>query len=165
MSIIRFCSVFVFILTSVSCGTKPENFPKEEETNAVIVKEIQEKNIVFLYFEITKEENNIEKITLTNSQIVAGSLKENTIAKKPKAEGNLMITLTDEKGTVVEERIIENPLNLTLEQYGDEGMQTQQVQLEKGYFYVRYNQNTSIKSVKIQKIQQKNLILLFTQNL
>lgn len=166
MSLTRFFSALTFISFFFSCGTKPDTFQKEEEeASSSIVKESEEKNIVFLYFEMTKKENNVESITLTQTQVVSGSIKENSINNKHKAEGNLMILFLTENGTVLEERIIENPLNFALEQYDEEGIQTQQVTLKKGYFHVRYNQNPAIKSIHIQKIQQNGNLSLFTQNL
>lgn len=155
--------LFPFFL--ISCGT----------TNDAIINEIEEvqlpdaalpSKIVFLYFDIEKNSENKELITLTNTQAVDGQLKENTIINAAKKEGNLILQVLDSEKKVVEEQIIENPLNKNIEQYNESGeANTHTVNLQKSQFYMRFNQQNNTKSIKILKISSAGEVEVFHQNI
>jgi hypothetical protein len=64
-------------------------------------------------------------------------------------------------GGIIEERIIEDPLNPVLEVYAEEGLNKAKVKLKKADFSVRFNQKGTITSVKVEKltINSKNNLL------
>jgi len=158
-------SLLICLLIS-SCGTtNNSNISTEEEE--VEIPEIEDApKIVFLYFDIEKNADKKAKITLTKTQVVPGTIKENTIIYAPRQANNLLIQLLDDKQVIQEEMIIKNPLIQTIEQYGDEGeMNTQNNQLEKSQFYLRFNRKNNIKSIKILNIQPTEDLELYHENI
>ena len=126
--------------------------------------QIPEKEICFLYFEITKQ-LPANLIVMTQKQVVKGSIKQNTVVNLPKKDGRYYIELTDSMGKVFEERIIEDPLRPVLERYDIEETSTHEIEIEKGYFNIRFNYRPEITLVKIYIINQGLPILLHTENI
>lgn len=153
--------VWGLVLMLLSCGPRPQ---EEASPAKISPKETQKKQLMFLYFEVTQGENS-PQIILTQKQLVSGSIKENTIVNPPPKEGSYQIDLIDQTGKTAEVRIVEDPLNLVLEKYDYTETSTHQVELQKGYFSVRYNHRPEISSIKIYQYQQGTPILLFTENL
>ena len=161
----RITTLLYAILFTVltSCGsTKDADILTEEEVQ--IPGEATPSKIVFLYFDIVESVDGLDKITLTENQVVDGQLKENTILNAPRKAGNLILQITDNNGEIQEEQIIENPLNQNIEQYGESGeMNSQNVELEKSQFYMRFNQQKDSKSIVILKILPSKNVELFNQ--
>lgn len=158
---IRLFVLFGVVSVHISCGPKP----MADSVDAVAVKnEIPEKEICFLYFEITKQ-SPADRIEMTQKQVVKGFLKENTIVNLPKKEGRFYLELTDDGGHVREVRVIENPLRPVLESYDIEETTTHELELEKGYFNIRFNDHPEITQVKIYIIHQGIPMLLHTQKI
>lgn len=110
--------------------------------------------IVFLYFEIESKEVGDIEIRLLQSQISEGRLKENTIRRAPKVDGNLIVQLLDGDNHVQVEQVIENPLFRSIEQYSEEGeIILNQLELDKTQFFIRFNHKDTIKTLKIYSIQ------------
>ena len=119
-------------------------------------------SIVYLFFEIEKDSNGSEKVTLTDTKITEGTVKNGSLENKALIPGNLYISLLGKSGEVLEERIIEDPLNPLLEVYAEEGLSKNKLQLNKGEFSVRFNQKGEISSVKVEKITEKSKTNLIT---
>lgn len=115
-----------------------------------------ENSIVFLFFEIEKEGNGLEKIKLTDTKITEGFVKNASLENKTAIPGNLYISLLGKNGEILEERIIEDPLNPMLEVYAEEGLSKNKLKLTKAEFSVRFNQKGEIASVKVEKITEKS---------
>lgn len=160
------CLFFILLLTLfTSCGSnKNAAISAQEEIEIPEVKETPK--IVFLYFDIEKAKGENDKITLTETQIVEGKLKENTIINEPKNEGNLILQIIGNNGSVQEEQVIKNPLNQIIEQYGEKGeMNSENVKMDKNQFYMRFNQQKNSKSIKILKINPNQNTELYNQEI
>lgn len=153
--------VWGLYLLLFSCGPRPQ---EDGQPAKLYQKETQKKQLMFLYFEVTQGES-IPEIVLTQKQLVSGSIKENTIVNLPPKDGRYQIDLIDHTGQPVEVRIVEDPLHLVLEKYEYTETTTHEVELQKGYFSVRYNHRPEINTVKIYQYQQGTPVLLFTENL
>lgn len=154
--ILLFLANFIFF---TSCDSQSA---VSASSAAAVAKPVESK-IVYLFFEIEKAENGVEKVTLTDTKTTAGVVKNGAIDNKPSVPGNLLISLLGNNGEVVEERIIEDPLNPLLEVYAEEGLSKNKLKLAKAQFSVRFNQKGEISQVKIEKITEnaKNNLLTF----
>ena len=158
----------LFLLSAIcllvsSCDTQSSS--SQYSTTTAASTKVVENAIVYLFFEIEKDSNGLEKVTLTNTKTTEGFLKNGSIVNKPSTPGNLVISLLGKNGAVVEERIIEDPLNPLLEVYAEEGLSKNKLQLTKGQFSVRFNQKREISSVKIEKITPNSKNTLITLKL
>lgn len=153
----------IFLLLS-SCGTTKEVEPLVEDVQTP--ESEAPSQIIFLYFDIKKGSENKELITLTNTQIVAGQMKENTIINASRKEGNLVLQVLDGQNKVVEEQIIENPLNKDIETYDQNNQaSTQNVQLQESQFYMRFNQQNNTKIIKVLKILSSGDLELYQEKI
>ena len=158
----------LFLLSAIcllvsSCDTQSSS--SQYSTTTAASTKVVENAILYLFFEIEKDSNGLEKVTLTNTKTTEGFLKNGSIVNKPSTPGNLVISLLGKNGAVVEERIIEDPLNPLLEVYAEEGLSKNKLQLTKGQFSVRFNQKGEISSVKIEKITPNSKNTLITLKL
>lgn len=158
----------LFLLSAIcllvsSCDTQSSS--SQDSTTTAASTKVVENAIVYLFFEIEKDSNGLEKVTLTNTKTTEGFLKNGSIVNKPSTAGNLVISLLGKNGAVVEERIIEDPLNPLLEVYAEEVLSKNKLQLTKGQFSVRFNQKREISSVKIEKITPNSKNTLITLKL
>ena len=159
-----FMNAFIFLLLA-SCGTVNDTDIKDIEEVKMPNEEIPAQ-IIFLYFDIKKGSENKELITLTNTQIVAGQMKENVILNAPRKEGNLILQILDNQDKVIEEQIIQNPLNKNIETYDQNNQaNTKNVQLEESQFYMRYNNQNNPKNIKILKILPSGDIELYKEKI
>ena len=126
---------------------------------------VVENSIVYLFFEIEKDGNGIEKVKLTDTKITEGFVKNASIENKASVPGNLYISLLSKSGEVLEERIIEDPLNPMLEVYAEDGLSKNKLNLNKAEFSVRFNQKGEIANVKVEKITEKSKNTLITLKL
>ena len=153
-------SILLFLMSS--CDAQSVTNSNSSSSSVKIAK--PENAIVYLFFEIEKEGNNLEKVTLTEKKISAGYVKNASIENKSSAPGNLQITMLGKNGDVLEERVIEDPLNPVLEVYAEEGLSQNKLSLKKAQFSVRFNQKGEISSVKVEKINanSKNTLITLT---
>lgn len=156
-----FAIIALFLL-----GCKTQNKPSEMEvdkpTDVRQVAEVTNPQIVFLYFDIEEKGKNDLQIRLTQTQISEGRMKENTIRQAPRMDGNLILHLLDENNQVQVEKIIENPLFSTIEQYSEDGeISLNQLELEKTQFFIRFNNKDTIKTLKIYSIQAGSPVKIF----
>ena len=126
---------------------------------------VAKNSIIFLFFEIEKEADGLEKVKLTDTKIAEGFVKNASLENKAPNPGNLYISLLGNNGEVVEERIIEDPLNPLLEVYAEEGLSKNKLNLKKAHFSLRFNQKGEISSVKVEKITEQSKNHLITLKL
>jgi len=107
----------------------------------------------------------LEKVILTDTKVSSGSFKNASLENKENIPVNLRISMIGKSGEVLEERIIEDPLNPVLEVYAEEGLSKNQLQLNKAEFSVRFNQKGNIASVKVEKITKNSKNNLITVKL
>ena len=141
-----------------SCNVQTATVNSSASNNAA--KPVENK-IIYLFFEIEKQEGSTEKVTLTETKSTQGFVKNGAIDNKPAIPGNLLISLLGNNGEVMEERIIEDPLNPVLEVYAEEGLSKNKLKLQKAQFSVRFNQKGEISTVKVEKItaNSKNTLI------
>ncbi len=153
------CSV-LFVLAA--CNSQKPDVTKHSSVAQSETAKTNENNIVYLFFEIEKTSNRTETVKHTNTTIKQGILKSASVDTKEKTTGNFIISMLSKNGEIIEERIIEDPLNPVLESYSEEGLEKKQVNLRKAEFSVRFNQKGDVASVKIEKITAESKKHLMT---
>lgn len=157
---ISFLFLFATFFFISSCDSQSTSAPSSGSGSATISKPV-ENSIVYLFFEIEKNENGSEKVKLTDTKTTAGTVKNAAMENKPSVPGNLLISMMGKNGETLEERIIEDPLNPLLEVYAEEGLSKNKLNLTKAEFSVRFNQKGEISNIKIEKLtpNSKNTLL------
>ncbi|MEC5157908.1 hypothetical protein [Chryseobacterium sp. MP_3.2] len=122
-------------------------------------------SIVFLFFQIEKLTSGEEKVLHTGTKTTQGIMKGGAINNKPNVAGNLLISMLGINGEVLEERIIEDPLNPLMEVYAEEGLSKTKMTFNKAEFSVRFNQKGEVAAVTVQKITDNSKIKLITLKL
>lgn len=92
-------------------------------------------------------------------------MKSGAIDNKPNVPSNLLISMLDSNGKVLEERIIEDPLNPLMEVYAEEGLSKTKMSLKKAEFSIRFNQKGEVATVIVEKITENSKIKLITLKL
>ncbi|HLW14413.1 MAG TPA: hypothetical protein VKX30_02815 [Flavobacteriaceae bacterium] len=160
---------YYFAIIALSfLGCKTQNKPSEMELGQPtdVRKEVEVANpeIVFLYFDIEEKGEEKIEIRLTQKQVSDGRMKKNTVRQASKTDGNLIVHLLDENNQVQVEQIVENPLFRTIEQYSEEGEITlSQLDLEKTQFFIRFNNKSTIKALKIYSIQSGRPVVVYNK--
>lgn len=141
---------FLFGCKAVDTSDKVEAKPIDVRQE----QDMENSQIVFLYFEMERSGVDDMEISLLQTQISEGRMKENTIRQAPKVDGNLIVQLLDGDNHVQVEQVIEDPVFRTIEQYSEEGeIILNQLELEKAQFFIRFNHKGTIKTLKIYSIQ------------
>ena len=146
-------------LLLITCNTQSSSMGASK---SMPNKSVQENSIVYVFFEIEKIADQ-EKVVHIKTQTTKGILKNGSVENKPRIAGNLLFTLLGKNNEIVEERIIEDPLNPLLEVYAEEGLSKNKLTLNKAEFSIRFNQKGNILAVKVEKItanSKKNLLTL-----
>lgn len=121
--------------------------------------------IVYLFFKVEKTNSGSEKITLQEKKITEGKLKSNLISGENDGSiGDFVISMTDTNGKEIVRQVIEDPLNPTMEVYGED-ISRKKISLQDAEFSVRYSHSAEIQMVKVEKITNSGKQLLFTQKL
>lgn len=162
MRLYSFFHLLIILTLLLNCGSKNSVASDSSPISAVTK---TENSIVYLFFEIEKSENGLEKVKLTGTKISEGFIKNASIENKASLPGNLLISFLNKSGAVLEERIIEDPLNPILEVYAEEGLSKNKLNLKKAEFSVRFNQKGEISNVKVEKITEKSKNTLITLKL
>ena len=115
---------------------------------------ITERNpkLLFLNYTISKDNNNLKRISLINKIEVNGKLKQNTFLREG-SQGDLNFNLLDKKGNTIDSFIIKNPLFKTIE-YVDESkhFKVKQLDLDSTQFSLRLQLNPKVISISISEI-------------
>ena len=154
--------IFGISLLLNSCDSQPTS---TFNSGAATPTKVVENRIVYLFFEIEKDGNSLEKVKLTDTKIADGFVKNASLENKAPNPGNLYISLLGKSGEVLEERIIEDPLNPLLEVYAEEGLSKNKLNLKKAHFSIRFNQKGETSSVKVEKITEQSKNHLITLKL
>ena len=158
-------SFFLILGTSLFISSCDSQTSTSGSSGSTVAAKPVENSIVYFFFEIEKAENGLEKAKLTDTKTSAGFVKNGAIENKASNPGNLLISLLGKNGEVMEERIIEDPLNPLLEVYAEDGLSKNKLKLNKAQFSVRFNQKGEISTVKIEKITQNSKNTLLTLKL
>lgn len=158
--------IVTFFLFSCKAIEKSDKIASDLSTDVRQKLEEIDPKIVFLYFELENSDTQDIQIHLNQIQVVEGKMKENTTQQAPKSEGNLIVQLLDESSQIQVERIIENPLTIRMEQYSEAGeINANQLELESGFFFIRFNHKDTIKALKIYSIQSGKLVEVYNKPL
>lgn len=153
----------LIILTLLLCSFQKES-ETELSTNASVATEND--RIIYLFFKADKDQSGIDRIVLQNSRISNGRLKYIVSFKRNEAQkGDYIITLAESGGREIAQQLIKNPLNPTLEVYEKEGITRQKASLQNAEFSARFSYSENIQLVKIEKVTESGVQLLFTQKL
>ena len=158
--ILHFSYLSLLFFLMASCNVQSVSSMNKDTTSKIA---LPENNIVYVFFEIEKTPSGAEKVTHIETRITKGTIKNTAIDNKENVAGNLLISMLGKGGEVIEERIMEDPLNPLLEVYAEEGLSKNKVNLNKAEFSVRFNQKGEISTVKVEKIttnSKNNLITL-----
>ncbi|MDQ0592595.1 hypothetical protein QFZ37_000964 [Chryseobacterium ginsenosidimutans] len=121
--------------------------------------------IVYLFFKVEKTNSGSEKITLQEKKITDGKLKSNSISDENNGNiGDFVISMTNADGKEMIKQVIEDPLNPTMEVYGED-ISRKKISLQDAEFSIRYSYSEEIQMVKVEKITNSGKQLLFTQKL
>lgn len=162
MRLSSYLQLLIALTLLLHCGSQTSVISESTTTPAL---NKTENNIVYLFFEIEKTANGLEKVKLTDTKIAEGFVKNASIENKASVPGNLLISFLGKNGEVLEERVIEDPLNPLLEVYAEEGLSKNKLTLNKAEFSVRFNQKGEISNVKVEKITEKSKNTLITLKL
>lgn len=162
MRLSSYLQLLIVLTLLLHCGSQTSVISESTTTPAL---NKTENNIVYLFFEIEKTANGLEKVKLTDTKIAEGFVKNASIENKASVPGNLLISFLGKNGEVLEERVIEDPLNPLLEVYAEEGLSKNKLTLNKAEFSVRFNQKGEISNVKVEKITEKSKNTLITLKL
>ncbi|HCN12706.1 MAG: hypothetical protein IAE62_07300 [Flavobacteriales bacterium] len=160
----RFLFIFFYGSLLMMSSCQPQSVNAVSSGTSVSFPSLENK-IVYLFFEIEKTAGGLEKVILTDTKVSSGSFKNASLENKENIPVNLRISMIGKSGEVLEERIIEDPLNPVLEVYAEEGLSKNQLQLNKAEFSVRFNQKGNIASVKVEKITKNSKNNLITVKL
>ncbi|ATN06844.1 hypothetical protein CRN76_16225 [Chryseobacterium indologenes] len=122
--------------------------------------------IMYLFFKADKDPSGREKIVLQDSKILEGRLKLlPSFDRDEMQKGDLIITVQEAGGKEISRQLVKNPLQPELEVYEKEGVSRQKASLPDAEFSVRFAYSENIRSVKIEKVAEDGIQLLFTQKL
>lgn len=151
------------VLGTISCNPQVSSTTNNAVT-ATTSPEIKKNQIIYLFFEAETTANG-EQITLKDKKITEGTLKNSAIEQAERIPGNIVVQMMGNGGTVVEERIIEDPLNPVMESYSEEGIEKGKMKLQRAEFSVRFNQTGNISTIKLEKLLPNGKKHLLTINL
>nr|WP_315025743.1 hypothetical protein [uncultured Chryseobacterium sp.] len=147
------------------------SFQKENEltqNGQIAAKTVVKKNerIIYLFFKADKDRSGSEKIVLQESKILEGRLKlAPSFGRDEARKGDFVITVLEAGGKELSKQLVKDPLNPELEVYEKEGISRHQASLLNAEFSVRFSYSENIRSVKIEKVTDDGVQLLFTQKL
>lgn len=156
----RFLFSALLILMVVCC--EPQQNVSTGNQNPTAEPAKPKQNIVFLFFEIERNQSGTETLRLTDKKITEGFVKNSSLENKPNIPGNIAVTFLGKDGQIISERIIEDPLNPMMETYSEEGINKEKMNFPKAEFSLRFNQNGDISAVTLEKITQTSKTKLLT---
>lgn len=154
--------IFILSFLNVSCDPQTSISPENKSVPTVLK---QEQSIVYLFFEIEKKSNGDETVKHTDTKITSGTMKEGSIDHKENIPGNITVNFLGKNGEKIWTRIIEDPLNPTMETYSEEGLHREKMTLPKAEFSIRFNQTGNISAVQLDKITPNSKTHLITVQL
>ncbi len=153
------------LLFTASCST-PKNVITYSVPDVEIPDEGLSTKIVVLNFNIIKSKNNQLDISLTNRELIPGRLNESEMIYPPKELGKLVIHLLDSNSQIIEELVIKKSYLQIIEKYNsEENIELQNDSIEEIPLTVRFNENNSVKSIKIFKLEGEGIFEIFHENL
>jgi hypothetical protein len=156
----------IIILSLGSCVTNKNSTPSNVPPIS-ITEDIEEDRstpqIIFMNFELSKQEDGRIKADLINTIITEGKIKGSKYTGKEMRIGDLVCKGLDKNNNVIQNLSYNNPMLKTIEYVNDEGqLGKKQISLDKVQFTVRMQLNPNTKSIALEQVAQKNSISLIT---
>lgn len=152
----------VFLL----CSFQKENgVLQRAETESVSVP-VKSERIIYLFFKVDKDQKGSEKVILQDHKISEGKLKlQPSFNRSEVQKGDYVITVTEAGGKEVGKQLVKDPLNPLMEVYEKEGISRQKATLQSTEFSARFSYSENVQLVKVEKVTDSGVQLLFTQKL
>lgn len=161
-NLINVLSVPIFLF----CSFQKESELTQNERVAIENTVYKGDRIMYLFFKADKDRFGSEKIVLQESKILNGRLKVTPSFNRDEVQkGDFIITVEEAGGKEISKQLIKDPLHPELEVYEKEGISRQKASLPNAEFSIRFAYSENIQSVKIEKVAEDGVQLLFTQKL
>ena len=161
-NVLSVLAIPVFLL----CSFQKENgLPRMTESPAVSVP-VKSERIIYLFFKADKDQEGNEKVILQNRKISDGKLKQMpSFDRNEVQKGDFIITIAEAGGKEVGKQLIKDPLNPVMEVYEKEGISRHKASLQTTEFSARFSYSENVQMVKVEKVTDSGVQLLFTQKL
>lgn len=115
-----------------------------------------------LDLEITKRKNRQEEIEIIKTSSHAGHLDKSKLIYPPRKVGKIVVHFLDSKHELIEEIVVKEPYLQTLKKYDEgEDVNTNDDAVETEKISIHFNENPRIKSMKIFKLKNENMVEIF----
>lgn len=135
----------------------------EEKVESIdVVDQSVAKQVHVLDLEITKYKNRQEEIEIIKTSSHAGHLDESKLIYPPRKVGKIVVHFLDSKHELIEEIVVKEPYLQTLKKYDEgEDVNTNDDAVETEKISIHFNENPRIKSMKIFKLKNENMVEIF----
>jgi hypothetical protein len=118
--------------------------------------------IIFMNFELSKQEDGGIKADLINTIITKGKIKETQHNEYKGEVGDLLCKSLDRNSKVIQSLHYDNPMLKTIEYVNDEGqLGKKQISLDKAQFTLRMQLNPNTKSISLEQVGTNNSLITF----
>lgn len=163
-----FFSLIAIVLSLIACTATRNTSPINTTTPSVTTAEDKEEEshsspqIIFMNFELSKQENGGIKANLVNTIITEGKIKDKQYGREMK-KGDIVCKGLNKDNKVIQSLSYDNPMLKTVEYVNDEGqLEKKQISLDQVQFTVRMQLNPNTKSIALEQINPTGSISLIT---
>lgn len=152
-SVLFFLFFLSFLTLSITCTGSKGQLAKLEEPIANSEQELPK--ILFVNIEVREEKGGMENesVSLINSLIVDGSLKQDFDKKLKMKAGEIACSFLDGNKELIKRTAVKNPLHKVYEYLGeDQEMHVKEVEEKKASFSLRTQMVDNIMYLKIDKV-------------
>ncbi|MDO6597833.1 hypothetical protein Q4512_12985 [Oceanihabitans sp. 2_MG-2023] len=146
--------VYLFLITSIvvfSCASKKQIMPETDSINKETITSVQNK-ILFLNYQIVKNEKEKKSITLINQINTKGKLKGKSVEIENTTYGDLEYAILDAELNILEKHVLKNPLKKTVEFINDFGnFEKKVLDLDTVQFHIRLQLPAKAKHIAISE--------------
>ncbi len=148
------------------CSFQKENGGSQlAETGSPVVS-VKGERIIYLFFKADKDQSGNEKIILQDRKISEGKLKLAPSFDRSEVEkGDFIVTIAEAGGKETGKQLVKDPLNPVMEVYEKEGISRHKATLQSTEFSARFSYSENVQLVKVEKVTDSGVQLLFTQKL
>lgn len=148
------------------CSFQKENGVQQRAETESVSAPVKSERIIYLFFKADNDSAGNEKVTLQDRKISEGKLKlQPSFDRSEMQKGDFIITVTDAGGKEIGKQLVKDPLNPLMEVYEKEGISRHKTALQSTEFSVRFSYSENIQLVKVEKVTDSGIQLLFTQKL
>ncbi|MGG7440981.1 hypothetical protein ACQ7CU_23245 [Chryseobacterium arthrosphaerae] len=152
----------VFLL----CSFQKENMELQRTEKESLYAPAKSERIIYLFFTADKDQSGHEKVILQHSKVSEGKLKlQPSFDRNDAQKGDYIITVAEAGGKELSRQLIKDPLNPVMEVYEKEGISRHKASLQSTEFSARFSYSENVQLVKVEKVTDAGVQLLFTQKL